>query len=151
MYGAELGTSVLADFGIGQPRFWPSTSLDCSAALVDYLAIVASNTTSSLEKEAFKKNTSLPRTPVLKPRKEASQIGQSLHSWVTTYNREMSKDLILDPFSRSSTILRSPAKLTLLKEGNQGIINTEVTSAKTKQKNSVGIRTNHRLPHSEEK
>lgn len=59
----------------GQIGSQPSISIDCSASIVDFLAIVISNTTGGLEKGPFKGSTLLPRTAVPKGRIGASLTG----------------------------------------------------------------------------
>lgn len=83
----------------------------CSALVMDYLATIASNATSSLKNEA-----SAPRV-----RKDASQLGHSsAYSGMNTPAREISQEPVPDKFRRSSTTLRTHSKSMSLKGGNQG-------------------------------
>ncbi|CAD7086642.1 unnamed protein product [Hermetia illucens] len=67
-----LGTPVPAAFRSEQAGSRSSISLDRSASVVDNLATLAYNATSDLdlEKEVFKRSTTLPRTPITRPNKD---------------------------------------------------------------------------------
>lgn len=100
----QLGSLVLVGLGSTQTGSPPSVYFDCSASGVVYLATAASNTTSSLVQEAFKRDTSL--------RKKHLQA----HSEVASPGQEISQELVPDPFS----IQRYLQKSMLLKNKNQG-------------------------------
>lgn len=78
-----------------------------------HLTTVASNIISSLLKETFKRKAKLPRIPVPKARKDASQIRHSsANNEVTTPGREISHEQVPDLFRKSSSLP--------LKSENQG-------------------------------
>ncbi|CAD7077029.1 unnamed protein product [Hermetia illucens] len=115
-----LGTPVPAAFGSKQAGSRSSISLDRSASVVDNLATVASNATRvlDLEKEVFKRSTTLPRTPVTsnQPKKDELKADRWTTKTATTskghireeQQQEVLQDQEKDPFRISSSTLRSP-------------------------------------------
>ncbi|CAD7091387.1 unnamed protein product [Hermetia illucens] len=143
-----LGTPVPAPFGSEQAGSRSSISLDGSASVVDNLATLAYNVTSDLdlEKEVFKRSTTLPRTPVARTTKDELKIDRWMTKTVTTptaYVQDARQQEVLqeqdkDPFKRSSSTLRSPPMLKAMKDKVQARSITSKSETAYKRSNPVG-------------
>ncbi|CAD7081830.1 unnamed protein product [Hermetia illucens] len=121
-----LGTPVPAAFGSEQAGSWSSISLDRIASVVDNLATLAYNATSDLdlEKEVFKRSTTLPRTPITSRNKDELKAAFWTTKTVTTptahvqdaRQQEVLQEQGRDPFRRSSSTLRSPPMRKTMKD-----------------------------------
>ncbi|CAD7085293.1 unnamed protein product [Hermetia illucens] len=121
-----LGTPVPAAFGSEQAGSRSSISLDRSASVVDNLATLAYNATSDLDlqKEVFKRSTTLPRTPITRPNKDELKAAFWTTETVTTptahvqdaRQQEVLQEQGRDPFKRSSSTLRSPPMPKTMKD-----------------------------------
>ncbi|CAD7081162.1 unnamed protein product [Hermetia illucens] len=143
-----LGTPVPAAFGSEQAGSRSSISLDRSASVVDNLATLAYNATSDLdlEKEVFKRSTTLPRTPITRPNKDELKAAFWTTKTVTTptahvqdvRQQEVLQEQGRDPFKRSSSTLRSPPMPKTMKDKVQARSTNAKSEGPCKRGNPAG-------------